>query len=143
MEPKQVLVVANQTSAGSALRAEMLRRTKEGPHEFTLVVPATPPTEHLVWTDEEASEIAERRLREALSVLSDDGLEVSGRVGDASPTLAIEDALLGQSYDEIILSTLPPGLSKWLKRDLPDRIARRYDLPLTVVVAEAEPVLAS
>lgn len=140
MEPKQVLVVANQTSAGSALRGELLARAKEGPHQFTLVVPATPPREHLVWTDEEASEIAKRRLHEALAVLRGDGLEVSGRVGDASPTLAIGDALLDHPYDEIILSTLPPGLSKWLKGDLPDRVRRRYDIPLTVVVAEAAPL---
>ncbi len=139
MEPKKVLVVANQTSAGSALRAEMLSRTKQGPHVFTLVVPATPPREHLVWTDDEASEIAERRLNHALGVLRDDGLDVDGRVGDASPMTAIEDALLAESYDEIILSTLPPGASRWLKQDLPDRVQRRFELPLTVVVAEAAP----
>jgi hypothetical protein len=143
MEPKRVLVVANQTSAGAALRAELLRRAKEHPHVFTLIVPATPPQEHLVWTDEEALDVAERRLGQALAILRDDGLDVVGRVGDASPTLAIGDALLGESYDEIVLSTLPPGVSKWLKKDLPDRVRRRFDVPLTVVVAEAAPVPVS
>lgn len=143
MEPKKVLVVANQTSAGPALRAELLRRNKEGPHAFTLIVPATPPREHLVWTDDEASEIAERQLELALSLLQGEGLEVDGRVGDASPALAIADALLSDSYQEIILSTLPPGVSKWLKQDLPDRLRRRFDVALTVVEAEAAPVPVS
>ena len=140
MEPKKVLVVANQTSAGPALRGEMLRRAKESPHAFMLVVPATPPQDHLVWTDDEASEVARQRLNAALSLLRDDGLDVDGRVGDASPALAIADALLHDSYDEIILSTLPAGLSKWLKQDLPDRIRRRFDVPLTVVEAAPSPV---
>lgn len=143
MEPKKVLVVANQTSAGSALRAEIVRRTREGPHEFTLVVPATPPREHLVYTDDEAFDIAERRLTQALALLRDEGVEATGRVGDASPMLAISDALLAAGYDGIILSTLPPGVSKWLHKDLPDRVRRRFDVPLTVVVAEAAPVPVS
>ena len=137
VEPKRVLVVANQTSGGSALRSEILDRAEEGPHFFTLVVPATPPQEHLVWTDEEALVLAERRLDHALAELQDAGVEVTGRVGDASPVLAIADALLTQSYDEIILSTLPPGASRWLKQGLPDRVRRRFDIPVTVVIAPA------
>lgn len=136
MEPKRVLVVANQTLAGSALRAEILRRVGEEPHSFTLIVPATAPGDHLVWTDEEAVDIARRHLDAALAALRSEGVDISGRVGDPSPTLAIGDALLTETYDEIILSTLPPGVSRWLKQDLPQRVERRFGLPLTVVIGE-------
>ncbi len=140
MEPKKVLVVANQTSAGSALRREILRRVQQGPHVFTLIVPATAPGDHLVWTDEEAVEVARRHLDVALGALRGEGIEITGRIGDASPMLAIADALLADAYEEIILSTLPPGVSRWLKQDLPQRVERRFGLPLTVVIAESATV---
>lgn len=143
MDSKRVLVVANQTSAGPALRAEILRLAREAPHTFTLIVPATPPQDHMVWTDEEAFDVATKRLEHALAVFRNDDVEITGRVGDASPVLAIADAVLAADYDEIILSTLPPGISRWLKRDVPDRVRRRFDLPLTVIEAEAAPVPVS
>jgi hypothetical protein len=45
-----------------------------------------------------------------------------------------------REVDEIILSTLAPGVSKWLKRDLPHRLARRFDLPVIHVIAVQERV---
>lgn len=134
MEPKRVLIVANQTAGGSALRAEIQKRLRAGPHVFTLVVPATPPHEHTIWTEGEAEHVARRNLTSALAGLRATGAEIKGKVGDASPILAIEDALLVDRYDEIILSTLAPGASRWLKRRLPDRVEHRFGLPLTVVV---------
>lgn len=136
MEPKRVLVVANQTSAGRSLRREILRRVKQGPHAFTLVVPATAPKDHLVSTDDEAEETARRHLEAALGALQAEGVDIDGHVGDASPVLAVADALLADSYEEIILSTLPPGMSRWLRQDLPMRVERRFGLPLTVVIGE-------
>ena len=139
MEPTQVLVVANQTSTGAALRDEIVRRARSAPHVFHLVVPATPPHEHMTYTEGEAHEIARRRMETAVEQLKADGVEITGSVGDASPVLAIGDALIVRPYDEIILSTLPSGMSKWLKRDLPQRIQRRYEIPLTVVIAQPAP----
>ena len=40
------------------------------------------------------------------------------------------------SFDEIILSTLPAGVSKWLGRDLPSRVRRSFPLPLTHLIEE-------
>ena len=48
---------------------------------------------------------------------------------------AIEEALHDGDFDEIILSTLPPHASRWLRLDLPSRVAH-LGLPLTLVVAE-------
>lgn len=47
-----------------------------------------------------------------------------------------------QPFDEVILSTLPPGVSRWLKQDLPHRLERHFDIPVTHVIgdpAETQP----
>jgi len=136
VEPTQVLVVANQTSTAAGLRDEILRRARSAPHVFHLVVPATPPHEHMTFTEGDAHEIARRRMETAMEQLKAEGIEITGSVGDASPVLAIGDALIVRPYDEIILSTLPAGMSRWLKKDLPQRVQRRYEIPLTVVIAQ-------
>jgi hypothetical protein len=137
METKRILVIANQTLGGPALRRELERRLKEGACEITLVVPATPPHEHAIWTEGEAISIAERRLETALDYFSETA-DINGKVGDANPLTAIGDALLDEKYDEIIVSTLPPGLSRWLKQDLPHRVERRYKMPVTTIIADRE-----
>lgn len=136
MEPRRVLIVANQTAGGQALRDEMKRRVAEGAHEFTLVVPATPPQDHLTYNEGEADDIARGHLEAALERLRRMGMDIDGHVGDASPVQAIADALLVDEYDEIVLSTLPSGASRWLKQGLPERIERRFGLPLTVVIGD-------
>jgi hypothetical protein len=68
------------------------------------------------------------------------GIEVSGEIGDDDPVLAVADVLNRQHIDEIVVSTLPPGASRWIKRDLPHRIARRFGIPVSHVVNVAEPV---
>jgi hypothetical protein len=50
------------------------------------------------------------------------------------PMDAIEEALHDGDFDEIILSTLPRGVSRWLHLDLPHRVGH-LGLPLTTVVA--------
>jgi len=83
-----------------------------------------------------------RREAEALARLRGEGFEVEGEVGDASPVRAIGDVLLARpdDFDEIILSTLPPGPSRWLRQDVPHRVQRTYRLPMTHVVAAPQPV---
>jgi hypothetical protein len=139
MEARRVLVVANQTLGGANLARELQRRMSEGPCKFTLLVPATHPQDHATWTEEDARTLAQRRLETALERLRQTGAEVDGMVGDESPVLAINDALIGNRFDEIILSTLPPGASRWLKQDLPRRVERRFNLPVTTVIAERIP----
>ncbi len=39
-------------------------------------------------------------------------------MGDAEPLMAIQDAINLGDYDEIIISTLPRRVSRWLKLDL-------------------------
>lgn len=136
MEPKRVLVIANQSASSGTLRSEIARHMRAAPCRFTLVVPATPPHEHATYTESEAFEVAAQHLTTALTELRALGAEIQGTVGDANPIVAIADALLTESFDEIILSTLEPGASRWLKADLPHRIQRHFDIPLTVVISE-------
>ena len=66
--------------------------------------------------------------------------EGEGEVGDERPTYAIQDVLAHREFDEIIVSTLPPGASRWLRHDLPHRIEVEIGLPVTHLVGHREPV---
>ena len=50
------------------------------------------------------------------------GADASGEIGSRDPIEAVQDALRGHPCDEIILSTLPPGISRWLGQDVPTRL---------------------
>ena len=140
MEPRRILVVANQTACGPELLDTVKERTSRGPSTVTLVVPATHPDDQLTWTDGGAKAVAEHRLEEALLRFRAEGIEADGVVGDANPVLAVGDRLLQHGYDEIVLSTLPPGVSRWLKMDLTHRLENKYGLPVTTVVGERVPL---
>lgn len=62
------------------------------------------------------------------------GSDVLGLVGSRDPLSAVQDALSVLGFDEVIVSLLPARLSRWLRSDLPPKIAA-LDLPVTVVVS--------
>ena len=140
MEARRILIVANQTAPGPHLKRMVRERMAEGPCTFMLLVPATPPPGKWTWTDAEAADLAQGRMRDALAGLQELGAEIEGRVEDGSPMdaiaafIQIEGYEHHQPFDEIILSTLPPGVSRWLKQDLPHRLERRYGIPITHVI---------
>lgn len=86
----------------------------------------------------EARRRAERRLDQMIEKIRSAGGQAEGAVGDADPATAVKDALQDQSFDEVIVSTLPTKLSRWLKMDLPSRIARMTDAPVTTIEAEVD-----
>lgn len=128
------MIVANQTSGGDHLKDVIRQKCGRGPCRFTLLVPASAPTDH-AWTHHEAKELAHRRLDQALRKLGELKVDIKGVVGDASVIAAINDLMLRESYDEIVLSTLPPGISRWIGQDLPHRVTRRFHVPVTHVIA--------
>jgi hypothetical protein len=135
---RRYLVVANQTLGGEPLVWRIRDLARRGACEFRLVVPATPPRDH-VWTEGEARATARVRLDAALARFAGLGVKAQGEVGDGNPMLAIQDVLRDHGpFDEIILSTLPRSLSKWLKVDLPHRAEAAFGLPVTHVVGEPE-----
>jgi hypothetical protein len=133
---RRYLVVSNQTLGGAALAAKVRAVLDEGPAEFHLVVPATAPS-HFSWTEGQARAIAQERLDAALRWFSSVGATATGEVADEHPLYAIRDALRDNEIDEIIISTLPPGASRWLRQDLPRKVRKEFGLPLTHVVGEA------
>lgn len=135
---RRCLVVANQTLGGEHLLEEVRRRLASGPCAFYVVVPATAPQDQVTWTEGQAVSIARRRLDSALSRFRGLGAEADGEVGDPDPLQAIGDVLRERSFDEILLSTLPAGVSRWLGLDLPRRVGKAFGVPVTHVVGEAE-----
>lgn len=150
-----VLVVANQTLGGERLAKEIRERLNAGPCEFHVVVPDTPPSElSTTWVPadpaiglemrvaaneqayEEAHARAEARLERLLAEVREAGGHAEGWIGDPDPLTAVDDALARVRADEVIVSTLPAGMSKWLGMDLPSRLERRVDLPVVTIVAD-------
>jgi len=141
---RNYLIVANQTLGGDALAAKVRRVLDDhGPCRFHIVVPATRVPDALTWTSGTARALARGRLERAIARFESMGLEVTGEVADESPVLAILDALHKRNYNGIILCTLPPGASRWLKQDLPRRLGRRVPVAVTHLVASRELELAA
>jgi len=144
--PVRVLVVANKTAATPSLLEAVRERAARGPCTFTLLVPNTAHGLHRVVDpeDQDRSE-AETTLELALPLLSEAaGRRVEGLIGDPEPLSAIQDAINLHGFDEIILSTLPTRVSRWLRLDLPHKAAG-LGLPVTTVTAagrETEPASA-
>ena len=135
---RSYLIVANRTLSGAHLLEEVQARSEAEECRFHVVVPATPDGGHTNWTEGGAHAQAQRRLDEATAQFRTAGIELTGEVGDESPVRAVGDVLLREDFDAIIVSTLPPGVSKWLKRDLPHRLARRYPVPVIHLVGASE-----
>jgi hypothetical protein len=132
---RRYLIVANQTLTNPHLRNAVLARQMADDCEFHVIVPATRARGTLTWTEGQAVAHARGALEDVLAHFRSDGISAIGDVGDDNPVLAVRDALKQQHFDEIIISTLPPGASRWLKRDLPHRLAQHCALPVTHVTA--------
>jgi hypothetical protein len=125
--PTRVLLVAHRTAATPTLLDAVRARASRSPCSFTLLVPRPywdPQTEEAAAT----LELALPLLDEAASG------HVEGTVGDSDPFVAVAQAVEGGRFDEIIISTLPARVSRWLHRDLPHRV-EALGLPVTVVTA--------
>jgi uncharacterized membrane-anchored protein len=136
--PADVLVVANKTAATPALLAAIAARAARGPAQFHLLVPN--PAEHAELTEAERRHKhaeGEHVLALALPLID----EAAGKPATGSvsfrhdPMDAIEETLATGSFHEIILSTLPHSVSRWLHVDLPGRVSHT-GLPVTTVTAQ-------
>jgi hypothetical protein len=128
----RALVIANRTADSDQLLEALEERARSGPVAFTLLVPA----------GSAGREQARARLEAACERIRAAGLEVEGSLAhDSDPLGAVHEAWDPAKYDEIVVCTLPTGASKWLQVDLPHRVAKITDAPVTHVVAgERNPV---
>lgn len=134
------LVVAHQTADSPELAAALRAVQARHPDAtFVLVVPATPVQHLRGWTEGEARAAATQAGSKAAEELQRHKIELSAiRVGDADPVNAAVDEWNDHpEYDEVIFSTLPEGVSRWLKVDAYDRLVRRMSVPVIHVVAQA------
>jgi hypothetical protein len=136
---RRILVVANETLSGAALRDEIERHAGGRATEVFVVCPALN-TKLKTWTsdDDEARAKAQARLQAMLDALERSGLVATGDIGDGDPVQAMEDGLRICGADEVIVSTHPPGRSNWLERDVVERARERLDVPITHVVVDLE-----
>jgi hypothetical protein len=118
-----LLVVANVTAESDELIDCLRDRADQGGCRFTLVMPST-------------GAEARQRLDAALERMRDSGLDnVEGKVGDPDPVVAVMDMWDPMKFDEIIVSTLPTGSSRWLGLDLPHRLEKLTSVPVRHVVS--------
>jgi hypothetical protein len=131
------LVVAHQTAESAELR-NALRLIHDGDPSatFVLLVPATP-VEHLAgWVEGESRMYAQQIGDRARLAFEEDGLNIEDvLVGDPNPTYAVSDESAERAYEGVIVATLPPALSRWLKLDVVSRIRRQVGVPVTHVSA--------
>jgi hypothetical protein len=150
------LVVANQTLQAAELRDELRERIAAGPCSFFVIVPDTTAAQYdpvaaggvlpqpgIWWwatyyarpaTDEEATAQARERLSVILDGLTALGVPVEGDLGSCDPLEAIGKACTDRRFDEIIVTTLPQHVSRWLRSDLPHQAERRFGLPVTTII---------
>lgn len=138
--PARILILAHRTAATPVLLDAVRIRAEEGPCEFTLLVPNVPlalrRTEDAEAAATGADSEAQMILDLALPLLEEAcGQPVRGLVGDPNPLSAVADAINRHGpFDEVILSTLPRRVSRWLRTNLPSKLAG-LGLPVTTVTA--------
>ncbi|MEA2396478.1 MAG: hypothetical protein QOK25_34 [Thermoleophilaceae bacterium] len=123
-----VLVVANQTADSPELIEALRERAARGDTEFTLLLPRLPGGR---------SEEAGSRLEAIVAAWREAGLEAHGELGDSDPVVAVKEAWDPSRFDEVVISTLATGVSKWLQVDLPHRVERIIGTAVQHVVATA------
>lgn len=140
---RRYLVVANQTLLSDQLMQELLLRAETEQSAFHFVVPDTAKKDYSQqWaqggggTSLQGSAGAQQRLQRALLKVRDAGGTTTGSVVLADPVEAIELRVGREEYDEVIVSTLPKTLSRWLKMDLPSKVERAVDMPVTTIIAK-------
>jgi hypothetical protein len=134
----KVLVVANKTASSEELLNALRERSEQGPAQFHLVVPASPRGASWAFDMSAGQDAAEHDLEGALQRIRDLGLDIDGEVGDPDPVAAVSDAANLGSYDEVIVSTLPKHLSKWLKLDIAHKVEHTTGLPVKHVEAHSK-----
>ncbi len=136
------LVVANRTLGGDHLLRLLAERLDRQPGTVHIVVPSTPDPSG--WVNDEGANrtLAKRRLASARERIAGLGAEVTGEIGDERPFDAVMDVLRREPFDEVIVSTLPPTVSRWLRMDLVSHLERAVSIPVTHVIAADADVLA-
>jgi hypothetical protein len=129
---RHVLVVANEPLAGEQLHRHV-RDTYGERVELDVLAPVLSSRTHLAYTDIDAeTRRARERLARSLAWAQAHGFLARGRLGDASPTTAIEDALRDFGADEVIVAT-GSGSERWQEQAELKRLREELDVPVVRV----------
>jgi hypothetical protein len=144
VSPPRILIVAHRTAAAPTLIEAVRERAAEGACRFTLLVPASPHGLHrAVDPEDSGADEAEAVLELAVPLLEEATAQhVEGVIGDHDPLAAVQDAVNREPFDEIIVSTLPTRVSRWLHLDLPRKVAG-LGVPVTTVTAKGRRAVSS
>jgi hypothetical protein len=136
--PRRVLAIVPGGIHGEESVEEIRGRGDSGGVEVRVVVPAVEanPLRHTLGDIDEPKRDAERHLEEALSLLRDRGVAVSGEVGDPDPVQAAQDALLEAPADEVLIFEHPQAQARWYENGLFERAQEAIQPPLRMVVVE-------
>jgi hypothetical protein len=142
--PTRVLVVAHKTAATGPLLDAVRERARRGPCSFTLLVPNAAHGLHkVVDPEDQGADEAGAVIERAVPLLEEAaGAQVQGIVGAPDPVVAVHDAINLLGFDEVIVSTLPTRLSRWLKLDLPSKISGA-GLPVTTITPDEDATSAT
>ena len=139
---RRYLIVAHKTLGGDHLLDHVQTLREEGPCRFLLLVPVEHPADH-AWSEGEIAAAARRKLQDGLDRFHEAGIIADGEIGDANPVYAASTVIRREAdgaFTGIILSTLPPGPSRWLHLDVPSRMRKEHpELPVTHLVADRVP----
>ena len=139
---RRYLIVAHKTLGGDHLIEHVRSLREEGPCRFLLLVPVRHPSGH-PWTEGEVTAAARRTLQEGLDRFHGEEIIADGETGDANPVEAVNNVVLREgpgAFTAIVLSTLPPGPSRWLHLDVPSRLRREHpEIAITHLVADRVP----
>lgn len=128
----KVLVIANRTIDSTEIRDALVSRAGASPLEVTLVAPASSGAGSMAAVRAATAQ----RLERAVQQLREADIPVEGIVGDPDPMVAVQDAWDPRRFDEVIVVTLPTGMSRWMAADLPHRVARFTGARVIHIVAE-------
>ena len=138
-DKRYVLVIANQTLSGEALRREIIHRSSSLDTEVEIVCPALNDASKDSTEDEEdAQSRAKTSLESMMNNLRSSGLIARGRTGSADPIRALDEAMYRFPADEVIISTHPYGDSGWLERDVVEYARNHFPVPVTHVIVDLE-----
>lgn len=127
----KLLVVASRTVDSDEVHDAILARAGAAPLEVTIVAPASGGSGSVSERREQTAERLERALRRLRAA----GVSVEGVVGDSDPICAVQDVWDPRRFDEVLVATLPPGVSRWMAVDLPRRIGRLTGATISRVIA--------
>ena len=140
---RRIVVVAHKTLCGSQLLEEVGRRMNDGGCQVHLVVPMNHPRGAFSEASchAEAKKVLDTGARCIRELDPTGSVDVTGEVGDSNPVYAVQCVRnRGERIDEIIVSTLPSGPSRWLLGGVPKRMAKAFpDIPVAHVFGDREP----